>query len=135
MAERSIKRKNLEPLLLDPYATIVTNGDSPSIIQTIPTSSNKNYLVVGTIIARRTGGTAGSAGDSAFFKVEGYFKNIGGTLYSLGGTTPIAVVDQVGWDVTFDTAGTDIIMNVTGAVDNIIKWVFVGKEIFITDYN
>jgi hypothetical protein len=72
--------------------------------------------------ARRTGGTAGANGDSAGYIGFATFKNIGGVVTQVGTFTLNAKEDQVGWNVTLAISGTNILVQVTGAVNNNISW-------------
>lgn len=74
------------------------------------------------IVARRTGGSAGTDGDSAFYKLTGAYKNVGGVLTGIGTPAVVAGEDQVGWSVDFTNAGGYAIVTVTGAANNNITW-------------
>ena len=51
------------------------------------------------------------------------FKNDGGTLTQVGTTgTAFTAEDTAGWNVTFTTSGTDILLQVTGAASTDINW-------------
>lgn len=98
--------------------TVNTTDDTPTTVQTIATATDVSYVVDVTIVARRTGGTAGSAGDSAAYWLRGLFVNVAGTLTQVGATEKVEFEDQAGWDADFAVSGTDILVQFTGAVDN-----------------
>lgn len=79
-------------------------------------------MFVCRVVARRTGGSAGTAGDSAFYTLTGAYKNVGGVLTGVGSAAIVAGEDQPAWDVGFTTSGTEAIVIVTGAANNDITW-------------
>lgn len=104
-------------------ASTTTTNSTATTLATIATATDIAYTVEATITARRTGGSSGSAGDGASYKLIASFKNNGGTLSQRGSTTNVMTVeDQAGWDAAFDTSGTDIRIRVTGATNNNISW-------------
>ncbi|ARA72241.1 YapH protein [Kaumoebavirus] len=83
-----------------------------------------------TVVARRTGGTAGTTGDSAAFKLFASYKNISGTVSIVGGTDAIPEKRGAGdqaWDVDLTISGTNVLLRATGAVNNNISWVMTGR--------
>lgn len=93
-------------------------------------SANKTWMVKARVIARRTGGTAGTAEDGAGYEIIATYKTVAGTATLIGAVaTPYTAESQAGWDATFAaaiaggcTANTDICIRVTGAVDNNVTW-------------
>jgi hypothetical protein len=100
---------------------LATTDDTPTTISTIPVPSSTTLRIFGEVIARRTGGTAGSAEDGAGYTFSATYKNVGGTATLIASTID-AHEDQAGWAVTFDASGSDALIEVTGAVDNNISW-------------
>lgn len=88
--------------------------------QTIPLSSS--LLIEATIIGKRTGGSAGSAGDSATFIMNASYKNIAGTVTQIGKSDIFSASDQAAWKYTLTISGTDVMIQVTGAANNNISW-------------
>lgn len=88
---------------------------------TIPASTT--YAIEAMLVARRTGGSAGTAEDGAFYKLIATFKNVGGTATQIGATTVVAThEDQAAWDVVFDVTGATARIRVTGALNNNVTW-------------
>ena len=80
-------------------------------------------MIEAKIIARRTGGTAGTAGDGAGYVVRGTYKNISGTTTLIGSVNADYTAEsQAGWAATFTLSSNNILITVTGAVDNTILW-------------
>jgi|AACY02.16.fsa_nt_gi hypothetical protein len=108
--------------------TASTTDGSATAVDVIATETDKTYTLLTTVAARRTGGSAGSAGDSAGYELFGAFKNVGGTLSQVGTTTIVAKEDQAAWAADFAVSGTDIQVSVTGAADNDVSWVIHTRE-------
>lgn len=98
-----------------------TDATTTALIRT-KLSSSKTVMIQAFIVARRTGGSAGADGDSAFYVLTGAYKNIAGVLTGIGSPDLIGGEDQAGWDVGFTTSGTDVIVTVLGAANNDITW-------------
>lgn len=103
-------------------ATVKTTNATNTGILRIKVATNKTLMVVAHIVARRTGGSAGSNGDSAWYTLSGAYKNISGTLTAIGTPDLIGGEDQGGWNVGFTTSGEEIVVLVTGAANNNITW-------------
>lgn len=86
----------------------------------VPT--NKTVMIDAVVVARRTGGSSGTAGDSAWYRLTGAYKNIAGTLTGVGSPNLISGEDQAGWDVGFSSTGEFAVVTVTGAANNDITW-------------
>jgi hypothetical protein len=82
----------------------------------------RTVMLVCQIVARRTGGSSGSAGDSAFYTLSGAYKNIGGTLTGVSSPVLTGGEDQSAWNVGFDVVGTETVVTVVGAAGNDITW-------------
>jgi len=90
--------------------------------QAIPTGAV--MTVEGTIQAEQTGGTAGSTDDRGtwFFKIG--VKNISGTASEVGNSIEISGgsdQDEI-WTPSLAFSGANLLVQVTGAVDNDITW-------------
>lgn len=84
-------------------------------------------LVTVKIVARRTGGTAGSAGDSAGYVLKGLFYRNGTTVTQIGATTKEVIGEsQAGWDANLSSAGAsgDVSITTNSAADNTVDWNF-----------
>lgn len=101
---------------------VLTTDATTTAIVRIPVATDKTVMIEARIVARRTGGSAGTAGDSAFYTLTGAYKNISGILTGIGTPDLIAGEDQAGWNVGFTTSGTDAVVTVTGAANNNITW-------------
>lgn len=100
----------------------LTTDATVTALQRIAVPNNQSVYIEAIVIARRTGGSAGTAGDTAFYKRCGCFKNIAGTLSQVGSTVADTGEDQAGWDCSFASSGTNIVLTATGAINNNITW-------------
>ncbi|HRG36904.1 MAG TPA: hypothetical protein PK289_00070 [Bacteroidia bacterium] len=101
---------------------ITTTNASVTTLQTIPANTSSTITVSGYVTARRTGGTAGTTEDGATYRVEFSVKNVSGTATLIGSAITVIGESQAGWDVTLTGSTSNILIQVTGAVDNNIIW-------------
>ena len=102
---------------------VTTTQDTVTIIHTIALDNNSVYLIHAYVAARRGAGTGGTVGDSAGYTIIGTFKRSGGgTATQVGATIKTAQEDQAAWDADFAVLGDDVLINVTGAVNNSVTW-------------
>lgn len=103
-------------------AKVKTTDATPTTLVRIEASSEKTTMIIAKVVARRTGGSSGSTGDSAFYTITGAYKNVGGVLTGIGSPHLISGEDQAGWNVQLASGGLDIEIVVTGAANNNITW-------------
>lgn len=77
------------------------------------------------VCAVRTGGTAGTAGDALGVEGTVVIVNPAGTLAILGTPTQYQVASQAGWAVTPTISGGNLLLQVTGALNNNIDWTLI----------
>lgn len=113
----------LATLVAGPFTSTVSTTDATlTTLQTIPTTSNSCIIVNTKIIGRRTGGSSGSAQDAGAYERILRIKNVAGTVTIYDLQTDYTSEDQSAWDVSFSVSGTDVLAQVTGAVNNNIDW-------------
>ncbi len=103
-------------------ATVSTTDATITTIATIAIPSNTTVLVNATVVARRTGGSSGSAQDGASYIICASYKNVAGTATEIGETKLFTAEDQAGWDVTFTPSSSNTLIQVTGATNNNVDW-------------
>lgn len=107
-------------------ATVSTTDATVTTLQTIAAPATTTIRVQSTVVARRTGGAAGTAEDGASYVITGTFKNVAGVATQIGTTSVVSSnEDQAGWDCVYDVTGATARIRVTGAVDNNVNWVAV----------
>jgi hypothetical protein len=111
-------------------ARVTTTDATQTTLYTFTLPASTTYLIEATVVARRTGGSSGSAEDGAGYVVRGVYKNVGGTATLIGAVSQIFVAEsQGGWDATLTVSGGSVLLRVTGAANNSIAWL---AEIRIT---
>jgi hypothetical protein len=108
--------------LIVQQATVNTTNASQTVLQIISTTTNTSMLVESRIVARRTGGSAGSAGDTASYIRRFVVKNVAGTVTINALTNEFTYEDNSALDVNVDASGTSARVLVTGDIDNNISW-------------
>jgi hypothetical protein len=103
-------------------AKVTTTDATVTGLVRIPVRTNKTVMVQAFLVAKRTGGSSGATGDSAFYVLTGAYKNISGVLTGIGTPDLVSGEDQAGWNVGFSTSGEFAVITVTGAANNNITW-------------
>ena len=102
---------------------VTTTDATPTTIHTSTIPSSTTVALDAIVVGRRTGGSAGTAEDSARYHLQAVFKNVAGTATLVGTINVLADEDQSSWDATFTPSSGDVLLEVTGAVNNDISWV------------
>lgn len=106
------------------YATLCNNVSTTdattTTIQTITIPTASSFAIRGFVKAVRTGGSAGSTGDSGTFFIQAGIKNPSGTASVIGGG--VTTYTDQSWTVALSVSGPSILVRVTGAVNNNITW-------------
>lgn len=105
------------------YQNKVTTTDATvTTIATIAIPSSTTVFIEAKVVARRTGGAAGTAEDGAAYMVDAVYKNVAGTATEIGETSIFSAEDQAGWDCTITPSGANALVQVTGAASNNVSW-------------
>jgi len=121
---------NDDPNILKYQNRVATTNNTVTTLHTVATTSNNSYIIEAKVLARRTGGSSGTASDTAGYKIIGVFKNNAGTLTQVGTTTvEHSSEDQAGWDCVFTISGTSVLVRVTGATNNNVTWHLVDLDV------
>ncbi|TVM02753.1 MAG: hypothetical protein CV087_08800 [Candidatus Brocadia sp. WS118] len=107
---------------MESVAKTLTTDATVTPLQRIEVKTDTSIYIEARVIARRTGGSAGAAGDSAFYVIQAGFKNISGTVSLIASTILNGGEDQASWDLGFAIDGTQAVLVGTGAVNNNISW-------------
>lgn len=105
-------------------ARAATTNATATTLWSMAVPSSTTLGIFASVVARRTGGSSGTAEDGAFYIVTTAVKNVAGTATVISGafTGPPVYEDQTGWSATFDVSGGDVRLRVTGAADNNVTW-------------
>lgn len=113
----------LAPWIYVSGTTTTTTNATPKTIATVPMAANRTYLIEVTVTGRRTGGSSGTVYDSAVYIRRAKVNGADGVTATISAvTSEYTVEDQAGWDVGLSASGSNVIVQVTGAVDNNITW-------------
>lgn len=100
----------------------LTTDATVTPLQRVQVDTNKSVYIEARVVARRTSGSAGATGDTAFYILQGCFKNIAGTVTLVASTILNGGEDQGAWDCGFAVSGTQAVLVGTGAANNNITW-------------
>jgi hypothetical protein len=100
----------------------LTTDATTTALQRIAIPTDKSVYVDAMVLARRTGGSSGSAGDTAWYRKQAAFKNVAGTVSLVASIVTDQGEDQSAWDCGFSVSGTNAVLVGTGAANNNITW-------------
>jgi hypothetical protein len=102
--------------------SIITNNNTPTLIQTLDCDQDGSWLVEARVVARRIGGLAGVPGTGATFKRTFRIKSIGSSVTIHDVQSDYTSRDNNQINVTFNILSTDVQFFVVGLNNNNIKW-------------
>ena len=104
-------------------ARVATTNATQTTLATITIPATTTVKIRASVVARRTGGAAGTAEDGAGYEIVATVKNVAGTATLIGAVAALVTQeDQAAWDATIDVTGATARVRVTGAVDNTVTW-------------
>lgn len=106
---------------------VATTDATVTTLHTFAIPATTTKAIEAVVIARRTGGTAGTAEDGARYKLSAVYKNVAGTATLIGAVTKNTDEDQAGWDSNLTISSGNVLLTVTGALDNNISWHVTAK--------
>lgn len=101
---------------------VATTNATVTTLHTVAIPATTTVLIVARVVARRTGGTAGTAEDGAGYEITATYKNVAGTATEIGETAVYTAESQAGFDCVFTPSGANALLQVTGAADNNLTW-------------
>lgn len=99
-----------------------TTNNTPTILHTFTIPASTTYAIDAVIIARRTGGTSGTAENGGRVHIEAVYNNIGGNATVIGTVSKLTSFNDISWNADITTSGNQINIIVTGALNNNITW-------------
>jgi hypothetical protein len=102
--------------------TVNTTDASWTVLGSITLETNRAYYIHAEVLARRTGGTSGTAEDMAAYDIRGGFSFVSGAANLVGSNIVVVAEDQSAWDVDFNASGTAARIRVKGAAGNNVSW-------------
>lgn len=104
------------------HAKVKTTDATVTLLIAEAVPASKTLGVLGFVIGRRTGGSAGTAEDAALYRVEFVAKNAAGTAAVIGEDVTAIGESQAGWDCAVDANSGNVRIRVTGAANNNVTW-------------
>lgn len=101
---------------------VATTNATLTTIHTVTVPASTTLAVHAVVVARRTGGAAGTAEDGARYDLRAVYKNVAGTATIIGAITKIADEDQAAWDATLTPSAGTVLIQVQGAASNNVTW-------------
>jgi hypothetical protein len=118
---------NDDPVEITYQNRVTTTNATATTLHTFTVPTSTTYYISAVVIARRTGGTSGSAEDGASFEIKGTYKNVSGTATLIGVVNKLANKDQGTWNVAFNTSSNTVQLQVSGSTNNNITWHMTSK--------
>lgn len=103
-------------------ASVKTTDNTVTALMRTQVREGTTTMIDAYIVARRTGGSAGSDGDSAFYHLTGAYKNVAGVMTIIGTAVLNGGEDQSSWNVGFDSSDDFMVVTVVGDTNYNITW-------------
>ncbi len=113
---------NDDPLEIVYQNRVATTDNTTTTLHTFTVPASTTLYISSVVIARRTGGTSGTAEDGASFEIKGTYNNISGNATRIGSINKIANKNQSAWNVNLVPSSGQVLLQVTGANNNNITW-------------
>lgn len=123
---KDLKRfcEEIQPCLSNTVQGRITTTDATTTtLLTVNLKADTTYLLEARVVARRTGGSSGTADDGAAYVVRAAYQTVSGTVTLIGSVSAdFTAENQAGWACTFDVSHPLVRLRVTGAADNNVSW-------------
>lgn len=111
------------PTITEYMCAVTTTDATATNMLSVAIDASTTTRVDATVVARRTGGAAGTAEDGASYEYRGTYNNIGGTPTIIGSLQgDYSAESQAAWGLNFVVSGSNINITVTGAANNNVSW-------------
>ena len=114
---------NDDPMEQTYQGRVATTNATPATLLTISPTASYTTMIEARVVARRTGGTAGTAEDAAGYIFQGTYKNTAGTVALIGTVNAAYTAESVGtYNATLVISGSTVLVQVTGVASTNITW-------------
>lgn len=104
-------------------AEVSTTDATPTTLQTIPIVASTTYIIEATVVAKRTGGAAGTADDGAAYYLRAAYTTKAGVVTKIGADMNSTEREDVAaYNCALVISGTNVIVQVTGVASTNIDW-------------
>lgn len=111
---------------------VLTTNATDTTIHTLAIPASTTYAVEVIIVARRTGGTGGTAEDGGRIKLSSVYKNVAGTATLIGSQTNTPSDFSGGYTAKITVSGSNILIRVTGVANVNVSWVMTARVYLIS---
>lgn len=111
-----------DPVVRWLQARAATTDATQTTLDSFSITAGRTYLIEARVLARRTGGSGGTADDGAVYVRRAMATTKTGTVTLNAVQDGLTQEDQAGWDCTLDVSGTSVRIRVTGAANNDVTW-------------
>jgi hypothetical protein len=101
---------------------VATTNATVTVLHTFNVPATTTYAIEAHVIARRTGGTAGTAEDGARYKLSAVYKNVAGVATIIGAVTTTTDESVAAYDASLVTTAGNVELRVTGVLNTNITW-------------
>lgn len=121
--EQQIERTKIVENQITIQGYVTTTDATTTTVATVPIPASTSVFMEIHVVARRTGGSAGSAEDGAAYLIQAAYKNVAGVATQIAlGNVDYTAESQIAWNATVAASGGDVLVRVTGAANNNISW-------------
>jgi hypothetical protein len=118
---------NDDPVEIVYQNRVATTTNAVTALHTFTVPASTTYYIDSVVVARRTGGTGGTAEDGASYSMQAVYNNIAGVATIIGARTRVQNESQASWNADYVTTGATVELRVTGATNNNITWHMTAK--------
>jgi hypothetical protein len=118
---------NSNPLEITVQDKVTTTDNSSTTLHTFTLTASMVYHFTVTVVARRTGGSSGTAEDGASYVINGTFHVVGGNATRIGSLNIISNENQPAWSATLTTSSGNVLVTVSGANNNNVSWAMTAR--------
>lgn len=101
---------------------VLTTDAATATLDSFTPDANSTYLLEARVLARRTGGLAGTADDGAAYVIRAMLTTKAGTVTLGGLVADFSQEDNAAWAANLSVSGSDVRIRVAGDADNDVTW-------------
>jgi hypothetical protein len=113
---------NDDPIEQTVQNRVATTDATVTTIHSFLIQASNTYYITATVVARRTGGAAGTADDGAAYEIKAAYQTSGGVVKIIGVATKISFETTTAYDINFVVSGSNVLLQVTGVASTNITW-------------
>lgn len=103
--------------------TVSTTSAAQTTIVTVPIPASTSVFIEAYVVARRTGGSGGTAEDGGGYTRYWVYKTVTGTVTIIGAIgTPVTIESVAAYDVVSVVNGANVDIKVSGVANTNIDW-------------